>query len=178
MKRMFLAATLALVSCGPEELDAPDAGSLLAVDAGTATDAGAAMDAGMDGGMVNDAGVTTDAGTGCARVSSRVGWSATLSTRAHGVRGRVTMTDACTLTLSEFHYDGQGIDVRLYGASAGQGFAQGAGLGPQLYRPQQPWVNETLTIELPATVTLEQLDRVSVWCIAASVDFGSGTFAP
>lgn len=163
--RLCALVLFAATACGPEQPAAPEDGGS---DVST-------FDGGPDAGNgVVDAG----APTGCPRVSERVGWSAALATRFHGVAGRVTMTDACTLTVTGFSYDGQGIDVRLTGAAAGQGFARGVALGPQLFRPRQPWVNETLVIPLPADVSLEQLDAVSVWCIAASVDFGSGTFSP
>ena len=38
--------------------------------------------------------------------------------------------------------------------------------------------DETLTLTLPQTRTLDDLNGISVWCVQAQVDFGSGMFAP
>ncbi|MDP3153716.1 MAG: DM13 domain-containing protein [Archangium sp.] len=111
----------------------------------------------------------------CTRTDPRVGWFAELSTKAHGVRGRVTLTDACTLTLSDFTYDGGGLDVRLVLAPAMTGFARGTPVGPQLLRGGG-YQNETLLLAIPPGLALSDLERVSVWCVAADADFGSGTF--
>ncbi len=121
-----------------------------------------------------DAG-TMDAGSPtCGVDHPRVGWTTQLQTRAHGVRGRITATSNCTLTLSEFFYDGNGIDVRLVGAPTLAQLGGGLALGPQLYRPGTPWENATLTIALPAGTTLDEVSALSVWCVAVGVSFGDG----
>ncbi|MBL8954098.1 MAG: DM13 domain-containing protein [Myxococcaceae bacterium] len=133
--------------------------------------------------QVPDAGLYTpdagDPGPGsggaCAKTHAKVGWYADLATYAHGVRGRATITDDCTVTLSDFHYDGNGIDVRLYGGIA-RDFVNGFPIGGQLYRPGQPYVNVTLPMRLPEGKTLDELDSVSVWCVAARHNFGDGVF--
>lgn len=43
----------------------------------------------------------------------RAGWQATLSTRAHGVRGTVRIVDADTFRVDNFFYDGGGINVHF-----------------------------------------------------------------
>jgi mono/diheme cytochrome c family protein len=127
-----------------------------------------------DGGLyVPDAG--TVGGGSCAKTHPKIGWYADLATYAHGVKGRATMTDDCTITLSGFFYDGNGIDVRLYGAQ-GFRFASGFQVGAPLYRPGQPYVDVTMPMALPSGKTLDDLDSVSVWCVAAHHDFGSGMF--
>lgn len=129
-----------------------------------------------DGGLfMPDAGGGGGGGGGCAKTHPKIGWYADLSTYAHGVKGRATITDDCTVTLSGFHYDGNGIDVRLYGA-IGKDFVRGFPIGGQLYRPGQPYVNVTMPMALPAGKTLDDLDSVSVWCVAARHNFGDGTF--
>lgn len=160
------------VAPGPVDAGSTDAG---AVDAGS-IDAGPVDAGATDAGSVDAGAGATDGGAGCGRLDAHVGWYADLTTRFHGVSGRVTVTDDCTLTVTGFNYDGQGIDVRFYAAPPMTGFAQGTALGPQLYRPQQPWQNETLVVALPAGLTPASLDRISVWCIDVGVDFGSGAF--
>ena len=41
-----------------------------------------------------------------------------------------------------------------------------------------PHTDETLTLTLPQSRTLDDLNGISVWCVKAKVDFGSGMFAP
>ncbi|MDP6943568.1 MAG: DM13 domain-containing protein, partial [Myxococcota bacterium] len=54
----------------------------------------------------------------CEATHPRVGMTATLSTLFHGVSGVATIVDDCTIMLEQFHFDGNGIEVRVY---AGQG---------------------------------------------------------
>ena len=130
-------------------------------------------DAGTDGG-VNPA---SDAGTpgSCPKTHARVGWVADFSTFAHGVKGRATMTDDCTVTLSGFYYDGNGIDVRAF-AAVNKAYAQGFAVGPQLYRPGQPYVNASVVLKIPAGKTLSDFNSLSIWCVAAKQNFGDGSF--
>lgn len=129
-----------------------------------------------DGGLfVPDAGMGGGGGGTCAKTHAKIGWYADLATYAHGVKGRATLTDDCTVTLSGFYYDGNGIDVRLFGG-LNKDFVRGFPIGGQLYRPGQPYVNVTLPMMLPAGKTLDDLDSVSVWCVAARHNFGDGTF--
>lgn len=133
-------------------------------------------DAGVpDAGPVQDAG-TVDAGTSsCPSTHPHVGWVLDLQTRAHGVKGRITATDNCTLQLTNFSYDGNGIDVRLYGAPSIAQLGTGIELGPQLYRPGNPWTNASLTIQIPSGKTLDDVAALSVWCVAVGISFGDGT---
>lgn len=113
-----------------------------------------------------------DAGAG--RVT-KVGQTATLSQRAHGVKGTATIVDERTIELTDFSYDGGGIDVRIYGGLGGN-YRDGFAIGMNLLGT--PYTDGTLRVELPAGVTLDDLDGVSVWCVAASASFGDGLFAP
>jgi mono/diheme cytochrome c family protein len=124
-----------------------------------------------------DAGDSIPATQGCGQTHRKIGWYADLSTFAHGVKGRATFTDDCTVTLTHFSYDGNGIDVRLFGAQ-GKDFARGFPIGGQLYRPGVTYVNVTMTMtmRLPPGKTLDNLDSVSVWCVAARHNFGDGSF--
>lgn len=166
---LFLACGAPVVEdAGPVGLDAGSRASESSDDAG-------AQDGGGDVGA-RDGDVDAGAQDGGPASCARVGWFADLTTRFHGVRGRVTLTTDCTVRVTGFSYDGQGIDVRFYGARAGQPFADGAAMGPQLFRPQRPWVDDALEFSLPTGLAASELNAISVWCVDARVDFGSGTF--
>lgn len=104
----------------------------------------------------------------------QVGWTASLQTRQHGVRGTATVTDATTITFTGFDYDGGGLsNVRVYSGLRGD-YRGGFAFGPQL--AGQPKSSATFTATLPAGKTLADLDGVSIWCVDASVSFGDAQF--
>ena len=105
-----------------------------------------------------------------------IGARAVLSTRAHGVMGTAVVIDARTIELRDFWFDGDGLDVRIYGGLAGD-YASGVALSADLRRAE-PYLGETLTLTLPIGVSLSDLDGVSVWCVPAGASFGDGPFVP
>jgi mono/diheme cytochrome c family protein len=154
---------------GADRLTDPELRDLVTYVAGskrTEADAGTSVDAG-----VVDAGTPGD----CEKSHTRVGWYADLATHYHGVSGRVTIVDDCTLRFSNFYYDGNGIDVRVIGAKAGA-YGSGFAMGPQLYNYPVGYKTATLDIRLPDGKTMSDLDGVSVWCVAAKISFGEGMF--
>lgn len=106
----------------------------------------------------------------------RTGWTATLSTEAHGVSGRAVIVDEDTYRLEDFSYDGGGISVyaHLGEADSTAAFASGLQTGPQLLG--MPFSGGSLEIDLPAGETLDGYNAISIWCVAAGTSFGSGTF--
>jgi hypothetical protein len=108
----------------------------------------------------------------------RAGWQAPLSTDGHGVSGTVTIVDADTFRVDHFNYDGAGIAVYFYLAAADNRTAFLAGLqtGPNLLRRGNPYVNVTMTVNLPSGVNFDGYNAISVWCTGAGSSFGSGTF--
>lgn len=104
------------------------------------------------------------------------GWHAELSTLAHGVRGVVTVVDRDTIRVDNFYYDGQGIDVRIYLATADtqSAFVNGLSVGADLVGA--PYVNASFMVDLPAGETTDDYKAVSIWCVAANANFGSGEF--
>lgn len=115
----------------------------------------------------------TPTASGCTKSSAKIGKSATLSTRAHGVSGKATVVDDCTITITNFFYDGGGAQsVFVYGGLAGnygQGFAIGSNIKGVSYTGQ------TLTLTLK-TGDLDKLDGLSIWCSDVRVSFGDGLF--
>lgn len=123
------------------------------------------------GGGTNDATTRT-----CAKTHSRVGQTAVLQKRFHGVEGKAHVIDDCTIEITDFAFDGGGIDVRVFGGLAGN-FARGFAMGNDLRRAAG-YANAKVRVNLPASRTLDDLDGVSIWCVPAGADFGSGSFAP
>jgi mono/diheme cytochrome c family protein len=118
-----------------------------------------------------------DAGpSDCASTHARVGQTAELSTLFHGVMGTATIVDDCTIRIDMFHYDGTGIDVRIYGGLGGN-FSAGFSMSDDLLRPGG-YNGETLTATVPVGRTLDELDGISVWCVDVDVSFGTATFPP
>lgn len=111
----------------------------------------------------------------CDSTHAMVGHTATLSQRAHGVRGTARIVDDCTIDIEDFSYDGGGIDVRVYGATGGD-YDNGFAISQNILGT--PYSNGTLRVQLPVGKTLDDVDGVSVWCVAASFSFGDGLFGP
>lgn len=110
----------------------------------------------------------------CAATHPMVGATAILEENFHDVGGIARIVDDCTIEITEFTFDGEGIDVRLYGGLDGN-YDDGFAIGDNLLRPGG-YSGETLTFTLPPERTMDDLDGVSVWCVPVGVDFGSGRF--
>lgn len=129
---------------------------------------------GTGGGSGGDAGAGSG-GRDCGKTHPRVGSTADLgiNTGEGQVSGFVTMVDDCTLELHDFSYDGNGIDVRVYG-SKDESFRPAFTMGPNLVG--RTFAKETWRVSLPADKTLDDLNWVGIWCVAVGADFGSGRF--
>lgn len=123
-----------------------------------------------------DAGPTPPV-SGCSKSHPRIGWKADLgiNTGEGQVSGFVTMVDDCTLELTDFSYDGNGILVKVFG-SKDKSFRPGFEIGPDLFG--RKFKKATLRVTLPAGKTLDDLDWVAIWCVKARANFGSGPFLP
>ena len=111
--------------------------------------------------------------------SPQIGWQTQLSTLAHGVSGLVTILDEDSIQVDNFTYDGGGISVFFYlGMEDTQSsFIAGIPIGPQLKGTTFDGTQSPLVYDLPLGNTLEGLNAISVWCVAATASFGSGSFA-
>lgn len=160
------------LSTGPDLLGTPYSGGSITIDlpAGKTFDDYRAISV-----WCTAAGVSF--GSGTFMPYARAGWQAPLSTVSHGVRGTVTVVDADTFRVDNFYYDGLGISVFFYlGATdLRASFSAGLPVGPQLLR-STPYVNESLTVHLPAGRTFTGYQAISVWCVGLGSSFGSGTF--
>lgn len=108
---------------------------------------------------------------------ARAGWQATLSTRAHGVRGTVTIVDADTFRVDNFFYDGGGINVHFILAAVDDNTVfRNARLVTDLNLLGTPHSGDSITIDLPSGTTFDGYNAISLWCIPAGANFGSGSF--
>ena len=105
-----------------------------------------------------------------------VGTTATFSNFTHNIGGTMTLVDDRTIRITNFTYDGGGPAVYFYigtdgGYSPSRGGRQiGSMLNGRSYN------NETITLTLPADVTLDAFNGISVWCELFFVSFGEATF--
>jgi len=104
------------------------------------------------------------------------GWRTELSTIAHSVSGVVSVVDQDTIRVDNFNYDSFGIEVYFYLAAneSNNAIANGLAVGPDLVGTV--YDNDTLIMDLPAGETVDSYSAVSVWCVPAGANFGSGTF--
>ncbi len=111
--------------------------------------------------------------------SPRVGWRAELNGNFHGVGGTVTIVDDDTVQVDSFTYDGGGISVYFYlgESDSTASFVSGLPIGPQLVGTAYDGSQPPLLIDLPVGETLEGWHAISVWCVTARANFGSGSFA-
>lgn len=111
----------------------------------------------------------------CSSTHAKVGQTAELTTYAHGVRGTARIVDDCTIVIEHFYYDGGGIDVRVYGGIGGD-YEHGFVSSPNILGTA--YMDGMLEVQLPIGKTLDDLDGLSVWCVAAELSLGDGLFAP
>jgi Electron transfer DM13 len=109
----------------------------------------------------------------CTKSNAKVGRSAVLVTKGHGVTGTATVIDDCTIEIKNFSYDGGGLpDVFVYGGKGGD-YKAGFPIGPNLFGTRR--TNETIQVTLKVG-ELDALDGISIWCVGAGVSFGDGLF--
>lgn len=126
------------------------------------------------GGDATPVTTTTASAQACgAKTNAKVGKSLNFSSLAHGVSGKATVVDNCTIQLSNFNYDGGGLpDVYVWGAKGGN-YGSGFRMGSNLFGT--PRSNAAVTVTLKAG-DLDNLDGISIWCEGARVSFGDGLF--
>ncbi|HVR76282.1 MAG TPA: DM13 domain-containing protein [Planctomycetota bacterium] len=98
--------------------------------------------------------------------------------RFHGVGGFAEELSTRQIRLTDFTYDGGGIVVKVWLYSSSGSIRDGVAIGPDLFRPGNPYLNVTLVVDIPAEITSEMFDSVSIWCVSARQDFGSARLEP
>lgn len=116
---------------------------------------------------------TPVSGSGCSSTHPSIGKQAMLSTIAHNVSGIATIVDDCTIQIDSFFFDGGGINIRVYGGD-GDFLATGFSMGGNLLN--QVFTGGSLSVRLPEDKTLDDIDRISIWCVPVRTSFGDGIF--
>lgn len=112
-------------------------------------------------------------GRECGSTHSKIGQTAVLNGRSHSVAGTATIIDDCTIEITNFSFDGGGINIQMYGGLGGNyddGFSFSRNLKNEVFD------GETVSFQLSEENTLDDLDGLSVWCVPVGADFGSGSF--
>tara|TARA_B110000858_G_scaffold49124_1_gene56629 strand:+ start:746 stop:2002 length:1257 start_codon:yes stop_codon:yes gene_type:complete len=114
--------------------------------------------------------------TGCTLTSAKIGQQAQLLTRFHDVQGTATIIDDCTIEITDFGFDGGGINTQIYVGTGGEfretqgGFSVSGNLVGTLF------LANTIRVTLPVGKTMDDFNSISVWCVPVSVSFGDGFF--
>lgn len=126
-----------------------------------------------DGDMDTD--LPSEEDTVCDADHPMVGQVAVLQEKFHDVSGQVRVKDNCTLQFDNFNFDGGGIIVEIYGGINNVYHRPtGFPISPNLFGDR--FSNESFELTLPANVSLDDFDGISVWCSAVGVSFGDGLF--
>jgi mono/diheme cytochrome c family protein len=128
---------------------------------------------GSPDGTSNDA---TVPGEDCANSHPHVGWTATFIGKYHGVAGQAIIINDCTIRIDNFEFDGDGLDVRIYGASDGL-YQNGFPMTENLYNFPTGYTGETIYALLPTGKTLDDLDGISVWSVYFGLNYGDAVFS-
>lgn len=120
--------------------------------------------------------MTNPGASNCTSNSAKIGQTASFSRLFHRVSGQATVIDDCTIELTEFNFDGGGIDVRIYaGTNAAFHEAQGGfAISDDLIGIA--FNDNTLRLTLPEGRTVDDFNSLSVWCVAVGVSFGTAIF--
>lgn len=118
----------------------------------------------------------------CGMTSPKIGQTTQLSDMStHDVSGTATIIDDCTIEITNFNYDGDGIVVEFYGAKDIRDFVTNKSATRRIdstdfLRRGRPYVNETIQVKLNDGQTLDDFNAISLWCSSVGIDFGSGVF--
>lgn len=106
---------------------------------------------------------------------AKVGETAILTTRHHGVEGTAHIVNNRTIELRNFYFDGGGLDVVVFvSPNPYPSFSGGTTISGNLVGP--PFVDETIQFTLPEGFDLSSVSYISIWCIDIPVSFGDGQF--
>jgi cytochrome c len=111
----------------------------------------------------------------CESTHAKIGSTATLVEQFHDVGGVATIVDDCTIRIDNFTFDGNGINVQVYGG-LNEKYSAGFSMSGDIRRAEA-YAGETITVQLPEGMTLDDMDGLSVWCVPAGQSFGAGKFS-
>lgn len=125
----------------------------------------------------NDPGpINNNPGRDCEKTHAKVGKVLNFSNLFHDVSGRAEVIDDCTIEITGFNYDGAGIDVRIWtGAGSPPNYGAGYGISEDLLKAGG-YADVSFTLTLDENDSLDDIDGLSVWCVAVGISFGDGEF--
>jgi len=108
--------------------------------------------------------------------NSLIGMTAEFSNFSHNIGGTLTIIDDRTLEVTNFTYDGGGPSVFFYLGTDGQYSPSNGGVQVGTMLNGAPFNGETVRIDLPPNITLDDFNGVSVWCDLFFINFGDAQF--
>ena len=106
----------------------------------------------------------------------QVGWIAEIDGHHHGVAGTAVIVDASTIEIADFHYDGGGLNTRVYLLADGEDFHADFELTDNLVGEE--FDGDVLELVIPDEASFEEWNLLTLWCVPAAVSFGDGVFVP
>ncbi|MCF2950485.1 DM13 domain-containing protein [Paraglaciecola aquimarina] len=108
----------------------------------------------------------------CDLNTSKAGYTGEFTNYAHDVAGKAKVLDGCTIEITMFNFDGQAPNVRFYSGNnlmftGDNAVALSDRIDGRAYQA------ETIILRMPAGVSVDDFDSISVWCVEFTVDFGS-----
>ncbi|MGJ8681298.1 DM13 domain-containing protein [Paraglaciecola sp.] len=108
----------------------------------------------------------------CDVETNKIGYTGTFSNFAHDVSGMAKVIDGCTIEITMFNFDGQAPNVRFYSGN-NLNFSGDKALALSDRIDGRAYKDETIVLRLPNTLSMDDFDSISVWCVEFTVDFGS-----
>ena len=161
MRALSLIVLTSLLACAEPKSDDDSGTDNSAGDADTDTDTDADTD------------TDTDTDTDCGSSHPMNGWVAVMPPGSHDSSGTATIVDDCTVEVTHFNFDGGGVDVRFYGGVGGD-YAAGFAISDDIFGTA--FSDEAVTLTLPEGKTFDDMDGISVWCVAFDVSFSDALF--
>ena len=107
-----------------------------------------------------------------------VGWEAELRPFLEEVSGRAVIVDGQTIEISDFTYDGRGLNTRFYLVADGLSFTDEVELSGGNWVREDPYDKETITMNIPETASFVEWNVITFWEVPVGLSFGHGQFLP
>lgn len=92
----------------------------------------------------------------------------------HDVSGTAHIVNNRTIELRNFNFDGGGIVVEVWLSSTGSFKTDYISISDDLFGTA--FTNATLSLTIPEGTDLDDVNYISIWCVAANASFGDGPF--
>lgn len=103
-----------------------------------------------------------------------VGWIAEIVGEHHDVGGVAEIIDERTIEITDWTYDGGGINSRFFLLVDGADFHRDFEISDNQVGEEAD--GATLTLTIPDDAPFDEWNLITLWCLPASVSFGAGVF--